>query len=172
MLLTHYWKAFQGYSIWSRIDRKYCAPVYILMPKEKDEYNYYALLHLEQFLQGKGLREAVVLTCDDEAIAALSLFVSECTVKTAYISRDDALKLMKYYALHEFTQRLAIVSLTEPYDTHAENLLGLHGVDKEELVCFDVYRLHRKPEVSPPRYVGTDGKAMAFLDRVKKGAGN
>lgn len=185
MALTDYWKALQGCFFWNKIDRKYCASIYILMPEEKDVYNYYALLHLRQFLEERGQQKAVVLTCDEEAIAALNLFfpicnsagsrmprakepVRECLVKAVYIGRNTAGKLLKYYALYEFTPRMVIVSLTRPYDTHAQNLLGLYGVGKEELVCFDIYRLREKPEAVAPRYGGTDEKITAFLDRGRK----
>ena len=46
MLLASYWKAFQGFILWNKIDRKYHAPFYLLLPKEKEVSNYYALLHL------------------------------------------------------------------------------------------------------------------------------
>ena len=38
--------------------------------KEKEEYNYHALLYLEQYLESRKLEEAVILTCDEEAIAS------------------------------------------------------------------------------------------------------
>ncbi len=172
MLSDHYWKAFQGFLLWKWIDRKCHVPMYILMPEEKDVYNYYALLHLDQFLQEKGLLEAAVLTCDEEAIAALNLFFpirnrAGSQIKAVHIRKGTAKKLLKYYALHEFTSRIAIVSLTEPYDTHGQNLLGLHGVDKEELVCRDIYRLQKKPEAAVPQYSGTDERIAAFLNRRK-----
>ena len=168
MLSCHYLKAWQGYRIWKKIDKKYQAPMYILMPKEKDEYNYYALQYLEQYLERKKLRKAVVLTCDEEAIAALDLFVAKSMVRAVHISRDEAVKLVKYYALHEFTSRIVIVSLSEPYDTHAENLIGVRGVEKSDLVCFDIYRFSEKPEAAQIHYSGNDEKVIAFLGRAEK----
>lgn len=168
MLISHYWRAFQGYRIWSRIDKKYHSPLYILMPKEKDEYNYYALKHLEQFIKKKNVGEVVLVTCDEEAIAAVDLFVSEYKVKTEYISRKEAMQLIKYYALNEFTSRITIISFTEPYSTHAENLLGVNGVTKEDLVCFDVYRFNetlKKPVIA---YEGNEQKVIAFLERCEE----
>lgn len=167
MLINHYLKAWRGYRIWNRIDEAQHAPLYILMPEEKEEYNYYALLYLEEYLRRNGLHEAVILTCDEEAIAALGLFVPDGSikVKAVYISRTEALRLIKYYALYEFTSRFVIVSLSEPYDTHGENLLGVRGVGKEDLVCFDIYRFGGKPEREPVVYKGDDPMVTAFLER-------
>ncbi len=169
MLLTHYWKAFHGYLIWKYVDRKCHAPLYILMPKEKEEYNYHALLYLEQYLESRKLEEAVILTCDEEAIASLGLFVSKCAVEAVYVSRRKALKLIKYFALNISAARLVIVSLTEPYDTHSENLLGINGVDKGDLVWNDIYRLKGIPEKILKRYDGNDRKIRAFVNRVEPG---
>ena len=116
MLLASYWKAFQGFILWNKIDRKYHAPFYLLLPKEKEVSNYYALLHLKRFLQVRGFGEAVVLTCDREAAASLELFLEGQSVgdmvKAVCICRKDAVKLLKYYALNEFTSRLTVVSFT------------------------------------------------------------
>lgn len=168
MLIGHYWKAYKGYQIWNKIDKEYHAPIYILMPKEKDEYNYYALLHLEQFLKKRKITEAVILTCDEEAIAATEVFISDYKVNAKYISRQEALALIKYYSLCEFTSKLVIVSFTEPYDTYSEHLLGVHGVTKEELVCFDIYRLGVKPTAAPIKYTGKNPKILAFFERCEK----
>lgn len=167
MLVTHYIKAWWGYRIWKRIDKEQHAPMYILMPKEKDEYNYYALLHLEEYLKRKRLKGAVVLTCDKEAIVALEMFVTDAKIKVkpVYISREKATRLIKYYALYEFTSRLVIVSLSEPYDTHGENLLGIKGIGKEDLVCFDIYKFGEKPERKSVSYKGTNRMINAFLNR-------
>ena len=167
MLLKHYWNAYQGYRVWKRIDQKYHAPIYILIPKEKEEYNYYALKHLEQFLLMKKVSKAVVLTCDEGAIASVDLFVPKGMVESEYLSRKEILRFLKYYALHEFTSRLTIVSFTEPYNTHAENLLGVNGVTKEDLVCFDVYRFGETPKKESVVYAGDDARIIAFLkDRM------
>lgn len=170
MLLEHYWRAYQGYRIWRKIEQKYHAPLYILMPKEKDEYNYYALRHLDLFMERKKVRDAVVITCDREAIAALGLFCGEGRrVRAEYLPRGKALKLIKYYSLYEFTSKLKIVSFTEPYDTYAENLLGIHGVTKEDLVCFDVFRFGETPKAAPVAYQGDNPFILSFLSRCQCG---
>ena len=167
MLFKHYWMAYKGSRIWNKIDRKYHAPLYILMPKEKEEYNYYALKHLEQYAEKKKAEKVVLLTCDEEAIAAAGLFMDKEKVVTEYMSRKEILQLIKYYALYEFTSRLTIVSFTEPYSTHAENLLGINGVTKEDLVCFDVYRFSKTPKKPEVVYDGNDAKVIAFLKRCE-----
>ncbi len=166
MLIKHYLQAWRGYRIWKRIDRQLQSPLYLLMPKETDEYNYYALLYLEEYMKRKGLQEAVALTCDEEAIAALQAFVPNGKAKGVRLSGKEAARLIKYYALYEFTSRLVIVSLSEPYDTHGENLLGVHGVGKEDLVCFDIYKFGEKPQIASVNYEGEDQRVIAFLNRA------
>ncbi|MCR5238321.1 MAG: hypothetical protein K6E34_14085 [Lachnospiraceae bacterium] len=164
MLLLLYIKAFRGYLLWKRLEKRYGADHYILMPECDEEYNYYALLHLEDFIASKGAEKSYVLLSRDNGVQkALGLFNGSDKVKLHRISGTQTDNLIQYYALYEFSPKLTIVSLTRPYDTGAQNLLGINGVTKEELLCYDIYRLKGGEDRDAPDYKGTDEDIIRFL---------
>ena len=54
--------------------------------------------------------------------------------------------LVLLYGLYKFSDKVAIISLTEPYNTGAERLLGVYGTTKEDLLCFDIYGFDHLPD--------------------------
>lgn len=161
-LESHFALAEKGKSLWERIDAKYNSDLYILFPHENEEYNYYALLHLDQYIEQKGAKKVVFLCSDSGMIKAIPLF----TEKRIIIHRmllDEIKAVIKYYALFEFTARLTIISLTEPYDTCGENFLGVKGITKEALLCYDIYQFNDVPIKERPGYNGRDKEIMRFL---------
>lgn len=162
MLDEHFKLAEKGMKIWERIDTQYNADLYILFPHENEEYNYYALLHLEEYLENKKVTKVVFLCSDMGVIKALPLFIKRNIVVCQMIL-DDIKAVLKYYALFEFTARLTIISLKEPYDTCGENLLGVKGITKEDLLCYDIYRFEKTPKKKKPQYNGEDKEVIGFL---------
>jgi len=163
MLISHFIKAFMGRIIWSRLERKYHADNYILMPCKNEEYNYYALLYLDKFIQSKKSKKTVILTFDEGVIKTCGLFSQNKTIRVVRFSRIKAERIIKYYALYEFSTKLTIISLQEPYDTCGENLIGINGVTKEDLLCYDIYRFSEKPKVERPICNTKDEVIKRFL---------
>ena len=77
MLKAHFELAEQGKKIWESLEEKYKADLYILFPHINEEYNYYALLHLEQFIQTKKAEKVVLLIVDDVIAKAVPLFTNK-----------------------------------------------------------------------------------------------
>ena len=166
MLINNFWKAYQGKIIWKMLESKYNADCFILMPHMQDDYNYYALLHLNKFIRSRGAHKTVILSYDEGVLKSYSYFKTEGEVKAIKMSENKIEKLIKYYALYEFSTKLTIISLTKPYDTCAENLLGIKGVTKQDLLCFDIYRFNETPEVIKPDYSGDDQVVIEFMGRT------
>jgi len=168
MLENYIVLAEKGKQVWQEIDASFNADLYILLPHVADVYNYYALLHMEQYLGAKGANKVVLLFSEEVIAKAVPLFCQR-EILTDRLSSADIDALLKYYALFEFTSRLTIVSLTRPYDTCAENLLGVDGVSKEDLLCYDIYHFTETPQKSAPVYHGDDKDIMNFLSLGKQG---
>ena len=163
MLENEFILAGEGKHCWETVDGEYNADLYILFPHEKDSYNYYALLHMDRYITSKKSEKTVVLYSDTVIEKALPLFVSS-TVGCRRLSPHEIDALLKYYALYEFTSRLTIISLTRPYDTCGENLIGVKGVTKEDLLCFDIYRFNETPHTDVPGYDGDDIDLIEFMN--------
>lgn len=168
MLTNHFLKAYMGKRIWEKLEKQYHAPLYILMPEKQDVYNYYAMLYLKEFMEQKNLEDAVILTCDCGVLKSKELFQVPDKVQILLFPQRKAECLIKYYALYEFSTRLTIISLKKPYDTCGENLLGVKGVTKEDLLCFDIYRFGLNPQKKKPNYTGKQNEIIEFLERDKQ----
>ena len=164
MLIKHFISAFKGRRLWNRLEKKHIADLYILMPKADEEYNFYAMLHLDKYIESKKSKKTIILTHDEGVKKTLNLFKQDKEVEVLSFSRQNALDLIKYYALYEFSTKLTIISLTEPYDTCGENLLGVKGVTKEDLLCFDIYRFDEVPKTVSPIYDGNDKDIIKFME--------
>ncbi|WP_029322816.1 hypothetical protein [Butyrivibrio sp. AE3004] len=161
-LEEHFKRAEQGKIIWEKLDAFYNADLYIVFPHINEEYNYYALLYLDKHIEKKKADSVVLVTADSGVEKSVKLFTQRmCSVEKMPI--EDIHLMLKYYALYEFTSRMTIISLKIPYDTRGENFLGVKGVTKKELLCFDIYRFGEVPEVSEPRYDLGDEDVISFL---------
>ena len=162
MFEAHFILAGEGKACWERIEQTYHADLYVLFPHQNDSYNYYALLHLDRFIENNHREKVVLLSSDDTVRKAYPYFVkNEVDYQPLTTHETDA--LLKYYALYEFSSGITIISLTRPYDTYGENLLGVKGVTKEDLLCYDIYRFQETPDVKRPIYEGTDPDIADFM---------
>lgn len=163
-LEKHFALADKGKALWESMDERYNADLYIMFPHTDEEYNYYALLYLDEYIAAKKAEKTVLITMEDVIERALPVF-SKAEAEVYKIDREEIAAIIKYYALYEFSTRLTIISLKMPYDTCGENLLGVKGVTKEDLLCFDIYRFSENPHKKQPSYEGTDGTISKFLKR-------
>lgn len=158
----HFALADTGKQLWEAIDDEFDADLYIIFPHVNEEYNYYALLYLDEYISAKKAEKVVLITSESVIKKALPLFCEKKLVIYRADS-DDIKAIIKYYALYEFSTRLTIISLKVPYDTCGENLLGVKGVTKEDLLCFDIYRFSENPHKSLPVYKGEDEDLLEFM---------
>lgn len=140
-------QAFYGKRIWNRIQKKFEADKYILMPHEEDEYNMFALQYLEAYLKKEKAKKAIIFTFDEAVLKQCITYNGNYDVKVFQMSKENMNALLQFYALYEFSKKITIISLTKPYDTCGENLLGVHGVTKRELLCYDIYRFSEIPKM-------------------------
>jgi hypothetical protein len=119
----------------------------LLFPSINREINYTCLLYLNQLLKHRHYENAVILCIDKSIIKNAKRFSSNIR-KVVEISRDDAICLMKYYSLFEFSNRFFICSLDEPEGRMGELLLEKWKFPMHEMVCVGIYRIYDyAPEV-------------------------
>ncbi len=140
-MIIDFMKAFHGKCLWNQLEKKYNADKYIVMPHVKDEYNQYAIKYLEAYLKKEKARGAVILYQDEDIPKMLEKEkISGYDIQLKKWSGRKLYNILKFYGLYEFSRKLTIISLTVPYDTCGENLLGVKGITKRELLCYDIYR--------------------------------
>lgn len=138
-------QAERGREIWKNLEKKYSFDKYIFMPHQKDEYNDYALLYLDDYLSKERWNSAVIFSLEEALVKWVNENVWKHSVVAYVMDRQDMDDILRFYALYMFSPKATIISLTIPYDTGAENLLGIHGTTKRELLCYDIYRFDEVP---------------------------
>jgi hypothetical protein len=142
-MLRRIYAAYRGSRLWAGLQRKYEVDeglYVVLMPDDDAELNAVALGHLEELVADRRARGVVLVadpSVDLEAARASSPSIvgTECWAG----GRIDA--LLSYYELHNFSDRLLVVSLTKPFGNGLHRLLGRQGVTREDLVCLGCFRL-------------------------------
>lgn len=169
LLRKKFLMCYQGWWQWHKVLRHKSvgsATAVILLPSANQEYSYFALLHLDEMLASRGLKDAVILTYDQAVIKAAHLF-SDYIAETIYFTRQQAEQLMQYSCLYEFDRRLVIASLQEPEGRKGETLVGKRGITREEVFAVGVYRVYPH-KVPCPVYKGNDSEVKEFLKVGRK----
>ena len=135
----------------------------VLIPGTDKETNLLALLYLDQLLDSRRWKNAVVLSHDPAAIKSAHLF-SQRILAVKKFSRKKAERLMQYYCLCEFDKRFVIASAIEPYGRNGDRLVGKRGTTLEDVFVIGVYRIW--PFVRPelPVYDGDDADVRMLLE--------
>lgn len=133
----------------------------LLMPSANRDYNYYSLLYINQFIQEKKADKVYILTFDEKVKKSYHLFSDKTEV--VHFSREDARKLMKFYSLYMFTDKLIIASLDEPEGRTGIQLIGKKGITLEEIIAVGVFGLREFRKEKPLVYTGNDSDVISFL---------
>lgn len=140
--------AFMGKVQWGMLSRRHKAEKYIFMPHRQEAYNDYTLQYLPAYMKKEKILSVCLVTCDSDVYSRIreTAWPEKYDVE-ALLKRERWIhRIIRFYALYEFSSKVKIISLTEPYDTGGENLLGVHGVTKRELLCYDILGFPQIPD--------------------------
>ncbi len=140
-------EAIKGRRLWLRLSHNYQVDRYILMPHKTSSYNDYAIDYIDAYLHKEGLHSAVFVSSNQAVLDRLSAYDGVYEVSAIYMAHSQIMDMMRFYALYPFSDKVVIISLTIPYDTCGENLLGVEGVTRRELFCYDIYRFDCVPKL-------------------------
>lgn len=140
-------EAINGRNLWLHLSHNYQVDRYILMPHKTSEYNDYAIEYIDAYLHKEGLHSAIFVSSSQDVLDRLSIYDGDYEVSAIYMENSQIMDMMRFYALYPFSDKVVIISLTIPYDTCGENLLGVEGVTRRELFCYDIYRFDCVPQL-------------------------
>ena len=140
-------EAVSGRRLWLRLSLDYQVDRYILMPHITSDYNDYAIDYIDAYLHKEGLHSAIFVSSNQVVLDRLSVYDGAYEVSATYMTHSQIMDMMRFYALYPFSDKVVIISLTIPYDTCGENLLGVEGINRRELFCYDIYRFDRVPQL-------------------------
>jgi hypothetical protein len=137
-VLRRIYAAYRGSRLWAGLERKYEVDqgmYVVLMPEDDAELNAVALGHVADLVADRRARGVVLVHSGAAPAGSAGIVGTESWTGR----RIDA--LIAYHELHNFSDRLLIVSLTKPFGNGLHHLLGRQGVTKEDLVCLGCFRL-------------------------------
>lgn len=146
-----YWRflnAFIGKLQWKALCKKCQTEKYIFMPHKQEEYNDYTLQYLPAYMEKEKIYSVCLITCSASIYARIQeiTWPEKYKVNSLLKKENWIRRITQFYALYEFSSKIKIISLTEPYDTCGENLLGVHGITKRELFCYDIFGFSEVPD--------------------------
>ena len=132
-------RAAQGRLIWLELKEK-CAfdedTFVILFPQAGTMCNAYVMQYLPAFIKKTGAGRLVLLSHDEKVLNEGP--DTDIRIQTQFLSREDAQKIMDYYTLQMFTDKLVIASLEEPEGRSGGNLIGVKHITEEETVAIGI----------------------------------
>lgn len=165
LFISNLKKAFKGRRIWIDLIKKHNITdkdYIILMPSLNRDYNYFALLYINQFLEQKKYNKIIILTFDNRVMKCCSLF-SDKINKAINFSRENSELIMKYYCLYKFTDKLIFASLKEPKGRNDYNLIGRNGITLEEIFAIGIYGNKSFKKEQQLEYTGNDSEILSFI---------
>lgn len=114
----------------------------ILFPSLNRVWNDLALLYADDFAASVKAERLFLLT-HDEHVKQNGHHLSRRVAEIIPYSREQAVRLMKFYSLYMFTDQLIIASLNEPDGRDGERIVGRKGISIDEVFAVGVYRMQR-----------------------------
>lgn len=133
-----------GKENWDTFIEEVKADHYFILPHEGDEFNILTAKYMQAYMERNHYSLVAIIASD---INDLAQFNGENGIICIKKDVEWIDSILKYYSLVFFNEHLTIVSLTKPYDTCGMNLLGVHGVTKTELLCYDILCLDEIPKI-------------------------
>jgi len=122
---------------WLKIKKKYDiekGKYLLLMPESDVEFNETALKHIDDLLQYRKGKSAVILTTDNWVFENAKNF-SNNIIDVVKITEKQA----DYHYYYLFSERFLVVSLDKPYGNTLLNAVGVNGITKEDLICLGIF---------------------------------
>lgn len=131
--------ALRGRGIWYFLKHKFAQyKKFIIFPENNQEYNAWGIVMLQSYLIKENLKSAVVIASNRNVEKAINI-LNMRNVKIQLLKAKYIDEMLKYYALVDMSRLWTVVSVSMPYDTGAERLLGIEGITRKEIVYYDVF---------------------------------
>lgn len=149
------------YKDFSVIDTDYVC----LLPYSSNEFTTYSILHLKQFLEQVNCTVYVVT---NKEIIIKALAYLKLDTKSVYVPESKIVSLISYYNLYMFTDKLIILSPTQPKGRTAFNLVEQGIIDVQEFISIGLFKNRSFKRAQPINYEGSDIELAEFFSLWKE----
>jgi hypothetical protein len=112
----------------------------IVMPDDDQSLNEIVLQHIDDFLNYRKGKGAVILTADTWTKNNYYRF-SRNILSTELLSQHELLYLLCYHRYYRFSDYFVLMSLQDSYGKRLAHAEKFHGITKVEMVCIGLYNI-------------------------------
>lgn len=135
----------RGLRLRLRIDYK---KVVLVLVNENRKLDYYALVHLGDYMDRKHADGAVVLFYDDATCSLAQEALAGCgnvekPMRLYRCAEKTIATVYDYYSFHKFFDNIAFTYASRPKDNLLAKVLEETQINEEDAVCLGLYRLRK-----------------------------
>lgn len=133
----------------------------ILIPQSNHEFLYYSLLYLKPFCRTTGQKVHIITSEEiiSKSIAYFNVDVATITI----ISEEDCQAIISFYSLYMFTDKLIILSPSQPKGRTGLKLVLNGLINIEEFISVGIYHNGQFVREPIPVYEGNDSELIRFF---------
>lgn len=168
-------QAQRGHRIFKKIykekKKKQCA--IIVFSSENKICNYYALLHMDEFIKERNLSEMIIITTQLDVAESIRVFTDN-RYQVVLLTSKDIQEVERYLALKKdvfgtYTDKdIVSVSLESPQIAAVQTLIKANIYTTEYIVCRKIFFLNEVRCTSKPKYTGKNKNIIKFINIEEK----
>lgn len=138
-----------GYLIWLKYRMRFRIDDHkavIVLTGENCRIDYYALIHLKEYVQRKFIEKVVILIRDKKVMKLIDTIPFLFDVKVHFINDRELSLFYDYYCFEEHMDNMVFTYVSKPADNLMQKILEETDIDEEEAVCLGLYCLRAVPK--------------------------
>lgn len=121
--------------------------VILVLVNENRELDYYAMIHLKDYMQRKCANEALILYADKNVHHMICNIKAGVHKKVYPYSEKKLRRIYRYYSFYKFFDNIVFTYITSPKDNQLGRVLNETQINEEEAVCLGLYQLRTVPGI-------------------------
>lgn len=121
--------------------------VILVLVNENRKLDYYAMVHLKDYMQRKYADEALILYADKTVSHMIRSIKTGVNKKVCQYPEKKIRRIYRYYSFFKFFDNIVFTYTTSPKDNQLGRVLKETQVNEEEAVCLGLYQLRKVPEI-------------------------
>ena len=144
-------EAVRGHILWRKIKLHYHIndqKVILVLVGENKKIDYFALVHLNDFVRWTCTKEAVIFVDDRKTISFIKKMNYTFAVKVGVMRKEARERLYKFYSFDKFFDHIVFTYTSKPKENMLDRVLEVTEINEEEAVCLALYHLRKVPKLT------------------------
>ncbi len=119
--------------------------VVVILVNDNKRLDYYAMVHIGDYMRRKYAKKAVVLLDDKKTFKMAGSVNKIPNVKIYRYPKKSIELLYGYYSFYKFSDEIVFTYTDTPRDNRLGKVLEETGINEEDAICLGLYHLRRVP---------------------------